>query len=230
MHVIKLDERIISRSIKNKGARYAFTDIDPRRTAHLVIDMQNGFMLSGAALEVPEARNIVENINSISAAIRSAGGLNVFLRFTVDPTSPWKVYENAFGGASHGDENGSVFLAGRYQHALHDEVCVEPEDVVLDKTRYSAFTPGSSKVLELLSARDIDTVIITGTLTNCCCEATARDACQLDFRVLFVSDANAALTDEEHNSSLNSLASTFADIVSTEQSCELVDRARAAIL
>jgi len=46
---------------------------------------------------------------------------------------------------------------------------------------------------------------VTGTLTNCCCESTARDAIALDYQVLFASDATAALTDEEHNASLLNL-------------------------
>jgi ureidoacrylate peracid hydrolase len=50
------------------GVRNAFAEIDPTRTAHLVIDLQNGFMEPGAPVEVPEARTIVDNVNRISAA------------------------------------------------------------------------------------------------------------------------------------------------------------------
>ena len=64
------------------GVRNVFDRIDPARTAHLVIDMQNGFVEQGAPVEVPMARTIAGNINRISAAIRAAGGLNVFVQYT----------------------------------------------------------------------------------------------------------------------------------------------------
>ena len=51
-------------------------------------------------------------------------------------------------------------------------------------------------------ARGIDTLIIVGTATNVCCESTARDAMMLNYKVFFVSDANACRTDEEHNATL----------------------------
>ncbi len=50
----------------------------------------------------------------------------------------------------------------------------------------------------MLRAQGFDTVLITGTVTNVCCESSARDAMMLNFKTIFVSDANAAMTDEEH--------------------------------
>jgi ureidoacrylate peracid hydrolase len=74
----------------------------------------------------------------------------------------------------------------------------------------------------LLREQHIETVIISGTLSNCCCESTARDAQQLGFNVIFVEDANAALSDAEHNATLNNLASLFADIRSTTDTVSLL--------
>ena len=56
-------------------------------------------------------------------------------------------------------------------------------------------------------------MIVTGTLTNCCCESTARDAMQLNYRVLIAADANAALSDEEHAATLQIMAMVFADSI-----------------
>ena len=58
--------------------------------------------------------------------------------------------------------------------------------------------PGSSSLERLLRSLDIDTVLVAGTNTNVCCEATARDAMMLDFKVVMVSDCCAALSDDEH--------------------------------
>jgi len=60
-------------------------------------------------------------------------------------------------------------------------------------------------------------VLITGTVTNVCCESSARDAMMLDYRVIMLSDANAALTDEEHTASLNSIMLFFGDVMTTDE-------------
>jgi len=53
-------------------------------------------------------------------------------------------------------------------------------------------------------------LIITGTLTNVCCESSARDAYMLGYKVLFASDATAAVSDAEHNAALTNLRLNFA--------------------
>ena len=69
---------------------------------------------------------------------------------------------------------------------------------------------------ELLRARGIDTVVVTGTVTNVCCESTARDAMMLNFRAIMVTDGCAAVTDEDHNASLKAFYLSFGDIMSTD--------------
>ena len=60
-------------------------------------------------------------------------------------------------------------------------------------------------------------MLIAGTLTNVCCESTARDAMLLDYRVVMLSDANATLTDEEHAATLNTFAMFFGDVLSVDE-------------
>jgi ureidoacrylate peracid hydrolase len=69
----------------------------------------------------------------------------------------------------------------------------------------------------MLRARDIDTVIVTGAVTNVCCEATARDAMMLNYKTVLVSDANAARTDEDHNASLSAVLRVFGAVHSTDE-------------
>ena len=68
---------------------------------------------------------------------------------------------------------------------------MRPGDQHVIKRRFSALIQGSSNLGEQLRAAGIDTMIITGTATNICCESTARDAFMLNYRTLVVSDANA---------------------------------------
>jgi ureidoacrylate peracid hydrolase len=91
-----------------------------------------------------------------------------------------------------------------------------PEDLRVKKIKYSAFIPHSSDIDSQLRARGIDQLLIAGTLTNVCCESTARDAMLLDYRVAMLSDANATLTDEEHAASLNTFAMFFGDVLTVD--------------
>jgi ureidoacrylate peracid hydrolase len=59
-------------------------------------------------------------------------------------------------------------------------------------------------------------VLITGTVTNVCCESSARDAMMLNFKTIMVSDGNAARTDAEHNATLASFYSVFGDVMDTD--------------
>ncbi len=78
----------------------------------------------------------------------------------------------------------------------------------------------------MLQERGIDTLIITGTLTNCCCESTARDAMQMNYKIIFVADANAALTDAAHNATLDNMLMLFADVMTTQEVLSAVRQAR----
>ena len=92
----------------------------------------------------------------------------------------------------------------------------EIEDEIVKKYRFSAFLPGASDLPARLRARGFDTVLITGTVTNVCCESSARDAMMSNFRVIMVSDGNAALTQAEHEASLTAFYLTFGDVMDTD--------------
>jgi ureidoacrylate peracid hydrolase len=111
----------------------------------------------------------------------------------------------------------AAFAEGSYGHALWSDLEVLPADVPVNKRRFSAFVPGSSNLHELLQARNIDTLIITGTATNVCCESTARDAMMMNYKVIFVADGTATYNDEEHNATLGIMLAMFADVMTTDE-------------
>ena len=110
-----------------------------------------------------------------------------------------------------------TFCRGCHGFELWPELDVQVKDLIVDKTRFGAFVPGSSDLHDILQARGIDTLIITGTATNVCCESTARDAMQMNYKVIFVADGNATNTDAEHNATLNNMVRLFADVMTTEE-------------
>jgi ureidoacrylate peracid hydrolase len=77
MHKIEIAPLAKQRVLDWCGREHIFADIDPTKTAHIIVDLQNGFMAPGAAVEIPVAREIVPNVNRISAAVRATGGINV---------------------------------------------------------------------------------------------------------------------------------------------------------
>lgn len=226
MHKIEISPAIIERAERQRGGRSSPRAIDLTRTAHLVIDLQVGFLGVGASLEIPFAREIVGNVNRICAAVREGGGVNAFLRFTYDAGESvfWSSWYESLCGPDAADRSRVAFSRGAEEFQLWPELDVRAEDWIVDKTRFSAFTPGTCELGGMLAARGIDTVIVTGTMTNCCSESTARDAHQLNYKVLFVSDGNATLTDSEHNATLNNLYPTFVDLVLTDDLLKILVR------
>ena len=87
----------------------------------------------------------------------------------------------------------------------------------MNKNRRGAFVQGSSTLEAELRARGQDTLIITGTLTNACCESSARDAAALGFLKFMVSDAIATHTDVEHNATLVNVMQFVADVRTTDE-------------
>ena len=79
--------------------------------------------------------------------------------------------------------------------------------------------------------RGLDTLLVTGTATNVCCESTARDAMMLNFKVVMVADGLATHTDEEHNATLSNFYGQFTDVQTTDEVIESLargDKKRAA--
>jgi ureidoacrylate peracid hydrolase len=219
MHKIEISPAVMDRAKALRGRTHMFDRLDPARTAHIIVDLQNGFMEPGATVEIPQAREIVPNVNRISATIREVGGLNVFIRYLIDDTAivQWSTWFTYFATPERRKAMNETFGRGCHGFELWPELEVQAKDLIVDKTRFGAFVPGSSDLHDILHARGIDTLIITGTATNVCCESTARDAMQMNYRVIFVADGNATNTDAEHNATLYNMVRLFADVMTTEE-------------
>jgi ureidoacrylate peracid hydrolase len=206
-------------------SRGGFDALNPSSTALIVVDLQNAFLAPGELLANQHARDIVPNVNTLARCVRRCGGLVVYLRHTVSDDPRFKLNEWQARMVPRTAEGDFQLRAGTFGHQLYPELDVLPHDLKVDKHRYSAFLPNSSDLDALLRRRSIDTLIITGTITNVCCESTARDGNMAGYKVLFVSDATAAFTDEEHNATLLSMAAVFAEVRNTEGVVSLLDNA-----
>ena len=220
MHSIHLPEWVAQR----RQLLPTVKQIAPRSTALLVIDLQRFFVDPGSPLTVPNAVETVPSVNRLARALRARGGQVIFLRHTFSDRKPFAVPAWFQGpDSAYVSVSREQLTPGTASHELYAGLQRAPEDWIIDKHRFSAFPGNSSDLDARLQARGIDTVIVTGTLTNCCCESNARDALMRDYRVLFASDATAALTDEEHNASLLNLALTFVDVRPTQEILDLIE-------
>jgi len=226
MHKLSIPQSVVDRVIAKRGREYVYEDLTPAKTALVVVDMQNAFMLPGVAHALcPMAEKIVPNINRLAQAVRDTGGTVVWIKttFTDDVLASWSVYYE-MATPEAGQKRIEALTADSKGHELWATLDVRPNDLVVEKNRFSAFIQGSSNLAEVLRARGLDTLLITGTVTNVCCESTARDAMMLNFRTIMVTDGNAAVTDEDHNASLCSFYLTFGDIMSTDMLVALLKR------
>lgn len=226
MHKIAIPDYAIRRALNRRGGLHPFDGLDPARTALVVVDLQNGFMAPGQPAEIAQAREIVPNVNRLACATRAAGGTVVWIQNTTTPEQDqsWSVWLGHFADPEWGGRMRRAFTPGDFGHEIYPSLEVLPEDMKVLKYRFSAFIQGASDLDAKLRARGIDTLIVVGTATNVCCESTARDAMMLNYKVFFVSDANACRTDEEHNATLGILMVMFADVRSTDEMTELLGR------
>jgi ureidoacrylate peracid hydrolase len=220
MHAVNIPVHIVERVVRRRGRAHIHDDLDPASTALVVVDMQNGFLLDEyAAYPCPHALTIMPNINRLAQTVRETGGLVVWVRNTVNDAeqknwSQW--YELSAGDPARAAKRTAAFQKDAPGHQLHQDLVVHPDDKTVLKYRYSAFIQGSSNLHELLQARGIRTVAITGTTTNACCESSARDAMMLNYKTIMVSDGTAAGTDDEHNATLTAFYAIFGDVMDTD--------------
>ena len=223
MHPTALPQEIVERVRARRGRLHPFDRLSPKRTALAVIDMQNAFCAPGAAIEVPVARRVVPNINRLAAAIRSSGGLVVWVQMSIKDEADWPVFLSALVDAGNSDRILAELRPGSKGHRLWPECEAKPADLVVPKNRFSAFLPSACALGGTLKSRGIESVLIAGTLTNVCSESSARDAAMQDFKVTLVSDANAARSDAEHLASLVTFIQSFGDVRTTD---EIIDMLR----
>jgi ureidoacrylate peracid hydrolase len=209
---------VVDRVVRRRGTEHPLASFDPARTALVVIDMQNAYMDAAAGYTACEAAvAMVPTVNRLAAAMRQAGGGVFWIKNTHDDScmTDWSVLQDMASPARR-QSRIDALLEGSFGQQFWPAMDVQPGDEIVRKLRFSAFFPGTCDLPARLRARGFDTVLITGTLTNVCCESSARDAMMSNFNVIMVSDANAAMTQAEHDASLTALYLSFTDLMDSD--------------
>ena len=231
MHPFTMPQWATDRVLARRSKPYAHDDMDPRKTALIVVDLQNGFMdPAHTPYPVATAAGTVPAVNRLAAKLRATGGKVVWIKNTVD-ASNLEDWSNWFAmGKPHlRQQRIDAFREGSPGHDIYPALEVKPEDTIVRKYRFSAFLPESSNLAEILRADGIDTVLIVGTVTNVCCESSARDAMMMNFKTVMVSDGNSAITDHEHTATLAAFYAIFGDVMDTATVCDILDANSGAV-
>ncbi|MFD8869134.1 isochorismatase family protein [Streptomyces sp. NPDC059590] len=213
-HAWRIESREYARQERRRGRRFAFTHLVPARTALVVVDMVPFFVS-----ENPYCRGIVPNIARLADALRAAGGT---VAWVLPEVGERTAVADEFFGPEVAESYRTSGGTGPPAERLWQDFTVQPGDLLVEKSAASAFFPGRCPLPELLKDRRIDTVLITGTVTNVCCESSARDASTLGFRVIMVADANAARRDQDHNATLYTFYRSFGDVRPTSEVLDLI--------
>ena len=223
----ELTPDVIAAAVRRRGTMAVFDRITGPRTALVVIDMQNAWLMPDGPFAAPAARDIVPGINRLAAALRAVGGHVVWIQHTtgrVGTPDYWATYFEHYVDAERRGPAAAALMPGSPYHELYAPLDVQPGDPVWRKTRFSLFTRNPIDPEAKLRAMGVDTLIVTGTATNICCESTAREAMMLDFRVFMPHDAVAAPQVDAHLAGLRSVMQNFADVRPVDEILPLMGR------
>lgn len=206
-------------------------DLDPARTALLVIDFQNDFckpegFFAGAGHDVSTCQAASDRTAALIERVRPLG-IPVYFSRSINPEPPkYKLPPLRFRAPRDSETfvekvgGTNTFDPDSWGAQIVEELVPEPDDIVIDKPRYNMFH--RTDLEDRLRARGIDTVVLTGATTNCCVESTGRDAFMRGFAVLVLTDCVAAFGNEWdlHEASLRNLSLFFAVLGTSDEFVE----------
>ena len=175
--------------------------VSVEETAIVVIDMQNAYASKGgyvdlAGFDIAGAAGTIGQIAKVLETGRAAGVTIVYLQNGWDPDyveaggpgSPNWHKSNALKTMRARPElQGQLLARGGWDYELVGPLAPQPGDIVLHKTRYSAFF--NSQLDSTLRSRGIRNIVFVGIATNVCVESTLRDGFHLEYFGVMLEDA-----------------------------------------
>jgi len=184
------------------------------KRALLIIDVQNEYFTGKLRVTYP-GNSLANILKTMETAQRHGIPIVVIKHAAKMPDSP-------------------VFRKGSYEWELHPDVARQQFDLIIEKNLPGSFT--GTDLEKWLRGRNIDTLVISGYMTQMCCDTTARQAFHLGFDVEFLSDATATLgfsneagsiTDEElHRAILVTQQMRFSKVINTDDWINLIQTDR----
>jgi nicotinamidase-related amidase len=195
---------------------------EPGRTALVVVDMQRGFLDPGEAMEVPPAREIVPVIQRLLDVFRAKRLPVVFTEFVYSQSVPVLVgslhpeHRPAPPGAPRGfGRPSSACLEGTASAETVPDLAPRPDEMVVRKRGYDAFF--GTLLDGALRARNVTSLVVTGTMTDICVLATVTAALHRQYRVTLVEDGVATLWPEIQRAALDIIGRAYGRVVTAKE-------------
>jgi nicotinamidase-related amidase len=178
--------------------------LDPAKTAVVLIEYQNEFtteggVLHGAVSAVMDKTQMLPKTVALVEAARAAGVTIMHAPITFAP-GYGELSRHPYG-ILKGVVDGNAFVKGTWGAAIVDDLAPAEGDILIEGKR-GLDTFASTNLDFILRSRGIETVILGGFLTNCCVESTMRSAYENGYRVITLTDCTAATSPEEHDNAI----------------------------
>jgi nicotinamidase-related amidase len=210
---------------------YQVREIDPSKTALIVVDMENDFVAEGAPMR---AKMVPIVVPALKRALSHARTTGMRVIFTTHAHRRDGCDMGMYGTLWPPIGQRAGLVDGEKGIEIYDELKPLDSEIVIKKHRYSAFYGTDLDII--LRGTGTRTVIVTGVTTENCCHATARDALFHDYEVVFLSDATgtfdypdvgqgAMSAEEVHKASLIILSVSTAHVMNVD---EMMSRTKVA--
>ena len=195
-------------------------ELDLKRTAVIVIDMQNCFaspggMFSFGGRDISHIRAIIPNVAAINDAARAKGVKVIYVvhRITADGRELGPMTHFRSGGRGRAENRDGTIIEGTWGTEIIDELKPKPGEMTIIKRRFSAFV--GTELDMMLKTFDIRYLVFVGVATNICVESSLRDASQLQYLPVLVSDGVAASPASRQESSVANIREIFGWVATT---------------
>ena len=202
---------------------------EPGRTALVVIDMQRGFLDPGEAMEVAPARELVPVIQNLLTVFRARRLPVVFTEFVYSESAPVLIaslhpeHQPAPPGAPRGfGLPSSSCLEGTPSAETVPDLAPHRGEVVVRKRGYDAFA--GTPLDGALRARNVTSLVVTGTMTDICVLATVTAALHREYRVTVVEDGVATLWPEIQRATLDIIGRAYGRVVTAKEVVDQISR------
>ena len=189
-------------------------EIDLARTTVIVIDMENAYAQKGGmfdllGLNIDMTRSIIPTIDEVLTASRDIGRKVVYIAHAYSPdfrelgepdSVLWVRDWTHKNYHEHPEWRNRMAIRHTWGTEIVEELTPHPDDIVVEKTRYSAFFKTNLDVI--LRALDTRYLVFVGVQTNICVESSLREALHHGYYPILIKDATATSSEAAHEAAV----------------------------
>ena len=201
-------------------------EIKKEKTALLIIDLQNDFIRKGAPLYVDSAYETLAPVRKLLDFARSKEMPVIFARFVSGKTPTllwnWSPEIKSDNCCKRGHERYYADIDKTLQcsETVDELLPYMPSDYVIEKYNYSVFR--NTNLKDILHSEDVDTLIVTGTVTQVCVEDTVHDGFAEGYKMVVAEDCVSSWDEVQHRATLDNIAHKFGMVSHSQDLMDLL--------